>query len=406
MAVRWTDDALDAELARRVDAQARIADALVEVERHPGHRLLAGAALTGTSAQRWGQARELLPRLWADLAVHRTAVAAACAVRTRRTRPNEREWAELRRLLVEPSVEVSRTQVALRDRGLAGAREDVRTTTLGELAEEMDTVFRELVEVVETAEAVHLAALAGLGPLAERLREARGRAAGLLAPADPDATVLTDLTAAVDARLAACANDPLAHAGRRPADLADDLDATLGAVEARLAALESVRDAWPRQREAVAAAVTTLDELWEREARARRAAQDVVADTGLTAPRDPRPALHRRLAALPGAAARPGPDALAALPVLAADVADAGQALRAAIDRAAGLTDRRGELSGRFAAYRAKAVRLGVAEEPEVRALAERVRTLLDSGPADLRALTPALVAYQRRVSAEEGSPR
>jgi hypothetical protein len=406
MAVRWTDDALDAELARRVDAQARIADALVEVERHPGHRLLAGAALTGTSARRWGQARELLPRLWADLAVHRTAVAAACAVRTRRTRPNEREWAELRRLLVEPSVEVSRTQVALRDRGLAGAREDVHTTTLGELAEEMDTVFRELVEVVETAEAVHLAALAGLGPLAERLREARARAAGLLAPADPDATVLTDLTAAVDARLAACANDPLAHAGRGPADLADDLDATLGAVEARLAALESVRDAWPRQREGVAAAVTTLDELWEREARARRAAQDVVADTGLTAPRDPRLALHRRLAALPGAAARPGPDALAALPVLAADVADAGQALRAAIDRAAGLTDRRGELSGRFAAYRAKAVRLGVAEEPEVRALAERVRTLLDSGPADLRALTPALVAYQRRVSAEEGSPR
>jgi hypothetical protein len=403
MAVRWTDDALDAELARRVEAQARIADALVEVDRHPGHRLLAGAALTGTSAQRWAQARELLPRLWADLAVHRTTVAAACAARTRRTRPGEREWAELRRLLVEPSVEVSRTPVALRDRGLAGAREEVRTTTLAALAEEMDTAFRELVEVVEAAEAVHLAALAGLGPLAERLREARTRAAGLLAPADPDVAVLADLTAAVDARLAACANDPLAHAGQGAADLAGDLDRTLGAVEARLAALAAVRDAWPQQRGEVAAAVSALDELWEREARARRAAQDVVADSGLTAPRDPRPALRRRLAALPGPAARPGPDALAALPALAADVADAGRALRAATERAAGLTDRRGELSGRFAAYRAKAVRLGVAEEPEVRALAERVRTLLDSGPADLRALTPALVAYQRRVTAEEG---
>jgi hypothetical protein len=126
----------------------------------------------------------------------------------------------------------------------------------------------------------------------------------------------------------------------------------------------------------------------------------VVADTGLTAPPDPRPVLHRRLAALPGPAARPGPVALAELPVLAADTAAAAAALSSAAERATGLTDRRDELRGRFAAYRAKAVRLGVAEEPEVRALAGEVCTLLDGGPADLRALTPALVAYQQRVGA------
>jgi hypothetical protein len=303
------------------------------------------------------------------------------------------------RVLVEQSVEVDRTPVALPDRGIAGAPEHVSTVTLGELAGRMDGWFREVVAVVETAEAVHLAALAGLGPLAERVRTARSRAAGLLEPTDPDVTALAGLAAAVDARVADCAHDPLAHAGRLPGDLADGLDETLGVVEARLAALAAVRDAWPQQHGAVVATVAALDELWEREGRARRAALAVVADTGLTAPPDPRHALHRRLAALAGPA-RPGPPALAALPVLAADTAEAAAALRSAAERATGLTDRHDELRGRFAAYRAKAVRLGVAEEPEVLALAGQVRALLDAGPADLRALTPALVAYQQRIGA------
>ena len=406
MAARWTDAALDAELARRVAAQGRIADALVELEGHPGHRLLSGAALSGESARRWATGRGLLPRLWADLATHRATVAAACTARTRRAKPGEAEWVELHRLLVERSIETDRTAVALRDRGIDGAAERVRTVSLGELADGMDAAFRELVGLVETAESVHLAALAGLGPLAERLRDARDRADGLLDPADPDAAALTALAAAVDERLAACATDPLAHAGRLPgdlaADLADDLTPTLDRVTARIAALAAVRDAWPDRRAEAAAAVAALDALWAREEGARRAAVAAVADTGLAAPPDPRPAIRRRLAALPGA--RPGGVALAALPGLLADAAAAADALRAAATRAAGLTDRRGELSGRFAAYRAKAVRLGVAEEPEVCALADRVRALLGS-PSDLRALTPALVAYQRRVTAAERPP-
>ena len=406
MATRSTEAELDAALTRRVAAQARIADALVELERHPGHRLLANAVLTGTSAQRWAQVRELLPRLWADLATHRTVVAAACAARTRRARPGEREWAELQRLLVDSTVEVGRTPVALHERGITGEREQVTTVTLGELAGRMDAWFREVVDVLETVEAVHLAALAGLGPLAERLREARARGAVLLDPADPDVAALADLATAVDERLAGCSHDPIAHAGRRPRDLAGDVDDALGAVEARLATLTTVCDAWPRHWGEVADAVAALDALWGQEGRARRQACDVVAHTGLTAPPDPRPAVQRRLAALPGPAARPGPRALAALPALAADTADAAAALRAATQRAVGLTERHGELRGRFAAYRARAARLGVAEEPEVRALADRVRALLYAGPVDLRALTPALVAYRTRVSGTAGRSR
>ncbi|HEX5812609.1 MAG TPA: hypothetical protein VFY38_10930, partial [Pseudonocardia sp.] len=88
-----------------------------------------------------------------------------------------------------------------------------------------------------------------------------------------------------------------------------------------------------------------------------------------------------------------------------ADVATAADAVRAALGRAAGLADRRVELAGRFAAYRAKALRLGVSDDPQVAALAAQVRGLLARPPTDLHALTPALVAYQQRVNgaAEKG---
>jgi hypothetical protein len=355
MSLRVVADALDAELTRRVEAQNHLADALVELERHPGNRLLGSAALTGTTAARWATVRDLLPRLWADLATHRVVVAAACAVRTRRPRPGDREWAELHELLVARTVEAS-------------------TLTLGELATRMEGRIREVADVLEAAETVHLAALAGLGPLVERVRDAQGRGRDLLEPDDPDAAVLAALTTAVDERLATCTNDPLSLPARLPRDLADGLDHGLDAIEARLAELATVRDGWADRRRAVADAVAALDPLWAQEAQARDEALARVAVV-LPPASDPRPALHRRLAALP--MSRPQAAAL----------------------------DRRAELAGRFAAYRAKALRLGVSDDPAVVALATQVRALLSAPRTDLQALTPALVAYQQRVNGVERRP-
>jgi hypothetical protein len=376
-------DALDAELTRGVEAQNHLADALVELERHPGNRLLGSAALTGTTAARWATVRDLLPRLWADLATHRAVVAAACAVRTRRPRPGEREWAELHELLVARTVEAS-------------------TLTLGELATRMEGRIREVADVLEAAETVHLAALAGLGPLVERVRDAQGRGRELLEPDEPDAAVLAALATAVDERLATCTNDPLSLPARLPRDLAAGLDDGLDAIEARLAELATVRDRWADRRGAVADAVAALDPLWAQEAQARDEALARVAVV-LPPASDPRPALHRRLAALP--MSRPQAAALAALPGLDADVSAAADTLRRAVERATGVTDRRAELAGRFAAYRAKALRLGVSDDPAVVALATQVRALLSAPRTDLQALTPTLVAYQQRVNGVERRP-
>jgi hypothetical protein len=383
MSLRVVPDALDAELTRGVEAQNHLADALVELERHPGNRLLGSAALTGTTAARWATVRDLLPRLWADLATHRAVVAAACAVRTRRPRPGEREWAELHELLVARTVEAS-------------------TLTLGELATRMEGRIREVADVLEAAETVHLAALAGLGPLVERVRDAQGRGRELLEPDEPDAAVLAALATAVDERLATCTNDPLSLPARLPRDLAAGLDDGLDAIEARLAELATVRDRWADRRGAVADAVAALDPLWAQEAQARDEALARVAVV-LPPASDPRPALHRRLAALP--MSRPQAAALAALPGLDADASAAADTLRRAVERATGVTDRRAELAGRFAAYRAKALRLGVSDDPAVVALATQVRALLSAPRTDLQALTPTLVAYQQRVNGVERRP-
>ena len=214
MSGRPSPDALDAELTHHVEEQARIADALLELERHPGHRLLATAALTGVTASRWVAAQELLASLWADLATYRVVVADACAVRTRRPRPGEREWAELHELLVVRPVGPPARGSALAE-----------SVTLGELAVRMDGRLREVAGVLEAAETVHLAALAGLGPLVERVRDAQARARELLEPDDPDGAALAALACAVDARLATCTNDPLSLPARLPRDLVDGLEA-------------------------------------------------------------------------------------------------------------------------------------------------------------------------------------
>ena len=388
-------DQLDAELTHRVEEQARIADALVELERHPGHRLLATASLTGVTAARWAATQELLAALWADLATHRAVIADACAVRTRRARPGEREWTELHQLLAAQLVVPSAPGPAV---------------TLGELAARMDGRLGEVAAVLEAVETVHLAALAGLGPLAERVRDAQVRGRELLEPGAPVAAALAALVVAVDTRLATCTNDPLSLSARLPRDLVDGLadggtDGGIDAIEACLAERAATRDGWPARYRAAAEAVAALDPLYDREAQARRGAMDRVAGAGLPVPPDPRPTLRRRLAALP--TQRPDAPALTALPRLVADAAAAADAVRAALGCATGLADRRSELAGRFAAYRAKALRLGVSDDPEVTALAAQVRGLLASPPTDLRALTPALVAYQQRVNgaAAEGRP-
>ncbi|MDT5236633.1 MAG: hypothetical protein QOF47_2620 [Mycobacterium sp.] len=400
---RHSGDALNTELARWVAVEGRMATALVELENHPGHRLLCTIAATGRTAERWASARDILAGLWQDFGTYQAVVATARAVRDRRTRPGDRELTELHHLLVEPSIEVARTVVALPVRRLTGAAEHVETITLEELSARMDTAFEQVSEVVVTYDVLHQAFVTELAPLAERVLAARELAESLLPEGDdPARAAVTALTARIDELSLVCATDPLSLAGGPAADELATLATEVAAVSARLAGLAALREDWDNQLAELAATLHEIDTLRRQEEQARQRARELIADTGLAAPPDRLPALRSRLAAVAGPAGWPA--RATALAGLRNAVDDAAGEIRAAHERATGLQDRRAELCGRYEAYRAKAIRLGHAEHPEALALDDRIRQLLWTRPCDLAAATRALAAYQRIVQVAAGS--
>jgi hypothetical protein len=376
-------DDLDAELARRVDAERRMATALVELERHPGHVLLSTITPTGRTAQRWAAARDALAGLWQDFATYQGTVAAARDV----TAPAERC-----RLLREPSIEVSRTVVERRLTGDVGHVEHVETITLEQLSARMEAAFRVVDDIVRECAGLHGAFLAGVAPLAGQLRAARVLAADL----DAESAALAVLTAKVDDLDRTCAVDPLSLAGPPPAEVLAVLAAEIAAVAARLAALAAVRDGWAATLADLEAALADLRVFGEQEERVRALAAERIAGPALEPPPDRLPALRQRLAMLAGPVGWPA--RAAGLDALRHAVDEANRELRAAHGLAAGLLERRAELRGRFESYRARAGRLGHAEHPDLLRLDGDVRRLLWSRPCDLAAATRALVDYQRML--------
>jgi len=88
---------------------------------------------------------------------------------------------------------------------------------------------------------------------------------------------------------------------------------------------------------------------------------------------------------------------------LRGDIAAAEAELRTARALATGLLERREELRGRFGAYEARAVRLGLAEETAVMEVAARIKATLWRRPSDLAAATRVL-GLLRRLLAEPGA--
>jgi hypothetical protein len=350
-----------AELAARVDAEARMAAALVELERHPE---LAAGTCTGVTAERWTAASATLAGLWADFAIYRRVLDDA------RARPTER-----RRLLREAAVELN----------------DRETITLDALAARMNIALREVGDVVTACDATHRAVFAALAPLADRARAALAVAREL----DLEGPTTARLAGALADVERALVHDPLAFADRPVEDVLAPLADALEPVTRRCAELVAVRGGWETGLADLERALTAAEALRADAERAGRRARELIAGADPTPP-DRLPPLRERLAALPRI---PGWPARAdAVQDLWAAVADTTAALRTTADAAAGLVDRRGELRGRFEAYRAKATRLGVAERPDVLAAGDRVRDLLWTRPCDLAAATVAVVVYQRLI--------
>jgi hypothetical protein len=393
-------DQVPAAVADAVAERDAIQANLLELDGSFVKQVLDGATLTGQTRQRWGAASATLTELWQTYLTY-SAVVDHAAELAQGGRPARKDLPELISLLTGASVRVTRAPAPLARRDLADTgREDL---TLAAAIALMRGKFTEVAEVTAAVEAVWNETGSRLDATTAELAQARRLLPGLgdddLAARLGDAeSHLARLRAGLDA-------DPLAlwRGGTADTSAADLLREQVAGIGAKIAELDRVRQDARRRIEGLRAAA----------AAARAARQDALAAWQRAA---------QRIAALPpppAEAAEPPYAALAAL-------ADAGRwrrlgteldrtegELAAAASRArdteravASALGHRDELRGLLGAYKAKAARLGAAEDTDLAARYDRARDLLWSAPCDLAAAEAAVTDYQRAIRAIEGQRR
>ncbi|MET1075881.1 MAG: hypothetical protein ABWY11_24750 [Umezawaea sp.] len=153
-------DEVDGALARLGDQGDRIAQSLLAMDDHPGHRLLGAAD------------REAVAALWSWFEAYRRVLDQARGLRTGKPA----DLATAAALLTGPSVELDAHPVPLARRGLTGPAEVGEHVGIDELVERMRAGYAHVVDALDTALARHTAAEADareLAPLRARAHRLR-----------------------------------------------------------------------------------------------------------------------------------------------------------------------------------------------------------------------------------------
>ncbi|NKX85873.1 hypothetical protein [Nocardia coubleae] len=376
---------IDRELAGRTAELATVSSTLLELDRHPGIALVRRYPPEGETARRWAPVEKALGELFDDLARVRAILTEAETVRGR-GRIDDRARARLTDLLRGRPHEIARVPVPLAQRGLTGPSETVVTVGIADCLDRMRAAFAFVAPFAEEVEAVDRQVLGALAPLQQRVEQANG---ALAAATEPLAALLRR-----------AGTDPLGFA---PGEIAAALASLTELIEtetARNAEYLSVATDLPASVAALRARLIDL-------ADAQRRADDTAAraerkvHTGPLPPGGaPAATLLAELSTLGDEPTRSTVEHLLALRVRADAAADK-TARRTEL--AQGLLDRRAELQGRLAAYRAKASRLGVAEERDVLAADRIAAGLLTRTPCDLAAVTRAVADYRSIIGEKAG---
>ncbi|WP_149181399.1 hypothetical protein [Streptomyces sp. TRM49041] len=398
-------DEVDRALARLGAEHKAVEDSLLALQDHAGRRLLEGAALTGTTEQRWAATERSIALLWTYFDVYTDALRAAREVRARRRWPGREELAELTERLCGESVVVPGSSVP----DGAAARLTERFT-LDRLVARMNELYAASLDVVVTADAVWSALPARIDLLAAELNRTRSlaRSVGVRPgehPAGDDLEAITEELATLRAQVV---SDPLAFwrpavgssapgGGRPDTDRYDRAARALEDVRREIEAVLQVRQDSEsrllRLRDLLSRADRTLAEA--RNARgevlAKIAASEVPVVSG------PPTALQERLAT--AAEYRRHARWHRLSPLLEALEQEAEDELlraRASLTAVTAPLAVRAELRGRLDAYRAKVARHGLAEDPFLSERYDAARRMLWSAPCDLRAAEQAVLRYQR----------
>jgi hypothetical protein len=385
--------AIDQTLARLRGTIAAMSANLVDLETDTARARLDQAPLTGATAERWSAAQGALAALWQWFAQLNDVAEHATKLRGTRARVDGEQLAQLDGLVNGPSIELSTAGIPLSQRGLFGAAEATSRCSPGQLLEQMQAAFQQVMAVIDACNEKWHAIEPRLVALDQQLQEAQELAVGL---GESDRFELGRVRAEMESLRQALQCDPLSA----PVDAGASVASSLAVVVADLRRLAQLRDGLATQLSTARRLLAELHATTEAAVAARREATEKIAYPAVV---DPPPIAGDLEAALERVADVSGRgDWRAAANLLAQwttrthDAASAaGRAL--AVNRAPLAT--RNELRGRLDAYRAKAYRLGLLEDARVAGLYARAQGALFTAPTDLDEAEQMVLRYQQALT-------
>ncbi|GAA4768681.1 hypothetical protein GCM10023329_14200 [Streptomyces sanyensis] len=410
-------DGVDRALSRLDAEHEAVETSLLALQDHAGRRLLEGAELSGTTEERWAAAERSIALLWSCFDAYAAALARIRELRARRRWPSREDLAELTERLQGRSVTVAAPPAAHPGSGGAPARL-AEAFTLEELVSRMNDLYAASLDTIITADAVWSALPARIDLLAAELRRTRSLAhsAGVRPGEHPAGDELDSLTRELADLRAQVLTDPLrfwqaAHGSSAPGGgrpdtrrydrAARDLEDVRREIEAVLQVRQDAEERLLRLRDVLSRADRTLAEA--RTARGEVLAK--IASCEVPAVGGPPTALQERLALAADHRRHSRWHRLS--PLLESLEREAEDELHRARESLGAVTAPlavRAELRGRLDAYRAKAARQGLAEDPVLAGWYDTARRMLWSAPCDLRAAEQAVLRYQDAV-AGAGAP-
>jgi hypothetical protein len=369
---------------------------LLELDGSFGKRLLAGAKLTGGTQKRWEAASADLASLWETFSAYSAVVDRAGEIMAGLRRSPGPQLAQVSSLLYGQSVQLNRPPSAQSRADLTST--GVTMVSVYTAVREMKPAFASVTEVVAAAEAVWNEAADQLQQIGTDLGTARQQAAGLADEALAGVLMAADNDLAQLRDLLNC--DPLAlwQGGRVDGSRLDRLKERAAAALARAGDLATLRANSSRRIDAVATTVAAARQAWQDAMAARERTAAKIAAAPLPTPPNVS-GLAPRLASLntlttEGRWARLDSE----LDLLEKQATALARDCRDAEQQATALLDRREELRGLLDAYRARAAKLGGAEDSDLDARYDRAHDLLWTAPCDLPAATDAVNGYQQAV--------
>lgn len=383
-------EGIDHALNRAQGEKARFSLHLADLEQHVSHRLLRETDLVGRTRRRWENAETHIRDLWKVYGAFEAVLERAVELRGSE-RPDGALQDVLTAILTGPSVELHPEHRS--SNGPDVPQEDVERITTAEAVARMAGDFHEATEVVSAVETAWDALFPRLSEL-EAMWQEIGNLSDILGLGEEE---YEELRGRLRRGEETVRRDPLSLVEDGRVDTSE-LEQSRVMVERARGELRDalrMRDSYTEGVERLNSVIDDVQETIDRCVRLREQVVMKVASPVAVPVSDPVPELRRGLTEMGELRARSSWRALGArFGELQRSVHDAADDARECEERLTGLLERRAELRGRLDAYRAHAVRLGLADRARLAELHGRAHWELWTAPCDLRAATVALASY------------